>query len=85
LTSDTNNLGSFTLSYLGQTGQIAKRQLVNTTLSTAWSYLSNTGDRRLSGINNIGLSTGQFSTYAYATTPESIHSSDFFTNDLAQE
>ncbi|MFD1985439.1 RHS repeat-associated core domain-containing protein [Mesorhizobium newzealandense] len=68
----TSDLGSFTLSYLGQTGQIANRQLASSTLSTTWSYLPNSGDRRLAGINNVGLSAGQYSTYQYTTTPENL-------------
>ena len=66
-----SDLGQFALSYLGQTGQITGRQLANSTLSTTWSYLPNSGDRRLAGISNVGLSSGQSSTYAYTTTPES--------------
>lgn len=69
---DASDLGSFTLSYLGQTNQIAQRQLANSTVATSWSYLPNAGDRRLSGINNVGLSTGQSSTYTYTTEPENL-------------
>ncbi|RWA64665.1 RHS repeat-associated core domain-containing protein [Mesorhizobium sp.] len=72
LTSNVNDLGSFTLSYLGQTGQITNRQLANSTLSTSWSYLSNSGDRRLAQISTVGLSVSQFSTYQYSTTPENL-------------
>ncbi len=72
LVTHANDLGSFTLSYLGQTGQMTGRQLSASTLATTWSYLSNTGDRRLSGINNVGLTAGQFSTYAFTTTPENF-------------
>jgi RHS repeat-associated protein len=72
LTSHASDLGSFTLSYLGQTNQVTQRQLTGSTLSTAWSYLPNSGDRRLAGISNVGLSSGQYSTYGYATTPENF-------------
>ncbi len=72
LTSHTSDLGAFTLSYLGQTNQITQQQLASSTLSTAWSYLPNSGDRRLAGISNVGLTTGQFSTYSYTTTPENF-------------
>jgi YD repeat-containing protein len=41
MTSHTSDLGAFTLSYLGQTSQTTQRQLANSTLSTAWSYLPN--------------------------------------------
>ena len=72
VTTHANDLGSFTLTYLGQTGQIAGRALASSTLATTWSYLTNTNDRRLSGISNVGLTAGQFSTFAYATTPENF-------------
>src|SRR5205807_5483308 len=68
LTTHASDLGSFTLSYLGQTGQMTGRQLASSTLATSWSYLNNTGDRRLSGLNNVVLTAGQFSTFAYTTT-----------------
>ena len=58
----TNDLGAFTLSYLGQTGQITSRQLASWTLATAWRYLTNADDRRLSSIANVGLVSGHFST-----------------------
>lgn len=83
LTSHTSDLGAFTLSYLGQTSQITQRQLANSTLSTAWSYLPNSGDRRLAGINNIGLTAGQFSTYGYSTTSENFISAISETSDSA--
>jgi RHS repeat-associated protein len=69
LVSDSNDLGPFALSYLGQTGQITGRQLVDSTLGTSWSYLPNAQDRRLAGIDNVGLSSGQYSNYAFTTTP----------------
>jgi len=72
LVTHAGDLGSFTLAYLGQTGQITGRQLANTTLATSWSYLTAYGDRRLAGISNVGLSTSQYSTYAYTTTPENF-------------
>ena len=83
LVSHANDLGSFALSYLGQTGQIAGRQLAGSTLATTWSYLSNTGDRRLAGIANVGLSSGQYSTYAYTTTPENFIAGIAETSDSA--
>jgi RHS repeat-associated protein len=72
LVTHASDLGSFTLSYLGQTGKMTGRALASSTLATSWSYLNNTGDRRLSGINNVGLTAGQFSTYAFTTTPENF-------------
>jgi len=83
LVSHANDLGSFTLSYLGQTGQIAGRQLAGSTLATTWSYLPNSGDRRLAGIGNVGLASGQFSTYAYTTTPENFIAAIAETSDSA--
>jgi RHS repeat-associated protein len=72
--SHASDLGSFTLAYLGQTSQMTQRQLlpVSANLATSWSYLNNTGDRRLAGINNVGLATSQFSNYQFTTTPENF-------------
>ena len=70
LITHESDLGSFTLGYLGQTGQLTSRTLASSTLATNWSYLPNSGDRRLSGISNTGLTAGQFSNYTYTTTPE---------------
>ena len=39
------------------------------------------GDRRLSGINNVGLTAGQFSTFAFTTTPENFVSGITETSD----
>jgi RHS repeat-associated protein len=72
LSVHTDDLGTFTLGYLGQTGQITSRQLASSTLATAWSYLNNTGDRRLAGIANTGLTAGQFSNFTYTTSPENF-------------
>ncbi|MGO8866374.1 MAG: RHS repeat-associated core domain-containing protein [Alphaproteobacteria bacterium] len=83
LVSHASDLGSFALAYLGQTGQITGRTLASSTLATSWSYLSNSGDRRLAGIGNVGLSNGQFSTYAYTTTPENFIAAIAETSDSA--
>ena len=72
LTIHANDLGTFNLGYLGQTDQIASRQLASSTLATAWSYLTNTNDRRLAGIANTGLTSGQFSNFTYTTSPENF-------------
>src|SRR5262249_25954682 len=48
----TDALGKFAISYLGETGQMIGRQLLGSRLATAWSYLSNEGDRRLAEIDN---------------------------------
>jgi RHS repeat-associated protein len=71
-TGHLNDLGTFSLAYLGQTGQISSRQLTGATLATTWTYLPNSGDRRLAAINNVGLSSGQFSNYAFTTTAENF-------------
>jgi hypothetical protein len=42
-----------------------------------------TADRRLSGISNVGLSSGQYSTYSYTTTPENFISSITETGNAA--
>lgn len=83
VTTHTSDLGSFTLSYLGQTGQITSRALTSSTLATSWSYLTNAGDRRLSGINNTGLSAGQYSNYSFTTTPENFIGGITETSDAA--
>ncbi len=83
LTSHGSDLGSFTLSYLGQTGQITARQLASTTLATNWSYLPNSGDRRLASINDTGLTAGQFSNFQFTTTPENFISAITETSDSA--
>jgi RHS repeat-associated protein len=68
LTSHLNALGAFDLSYLGETGQITSRQLRGAAARTAWSYDTNTNDRRLTAISNSGAARG----YQYTTTPEYI-------------
>ncbi len=67
----SDDLGSFSLAYLGQTNQIAQRQLLpaGSSLKTQWSYLNNAGDRRLESISNVGLSTSQYSNFHFATNP----------------
>lgn len=72
LTGHGSDLGAFGLTYLGQTGQIAQRQLLPaaSTLRTTWSYLPNSGDRRLASISNTGLSAGQFTNLQFETTPQ---------------
>ena len=43
------------------------RALTGTTLATTLSYLPNSGDRRLSGIASVGLSSGQSSSFTYTS------------------
>lgn len=72
VTDHLSDLGDFAISYLGQTNQIALRKLAGsgTTLQTAWSYLPNSGNRRLAGIDNTGLSASQYSNFAFTTNSE---------------
>jgi RHS repeat-associated protein len=74
LINHSNDLGAFDLSYLGQTEQLTVRQLLPSTsnLKTVWSYLDNTHDRRLAGIANSGLVAGQYTNFAFETTPENF-------------
>jgi RHS repeat-associated protein len=75
LVGHSDALGSFALSYLGETHQPSLRQLTHSTVgpvSTAWSYLSNRGDRRLASILNGHPGQRQFD---YATTAEDLISS----------
>jgi RHS repeat-associated protein len=63
-------LGQFALTYLGQTGQIASRTqtaAADYAAKTAWSYLSNSGDRRLAKIANTSMRT-----FSFTTTPEDL-------------
>jgi RHS repeat-associated protein len=67
LVDHTDGLGKFALSYLGETGQQTRRQLVGSNVATAWSYLSNIDDRRLKSIVNT---PGR--EFDYTTTPEDL-------------
>ncbi len=59
-----NDVGEFALSYLGQTNQMTSQQAAS--VGTAWTYDTNTNDRRL-----ISVSSGPGSrTFSYTTTPE---------------
>jgi RHS repeat-associated protein len=83
LITHTSDLGSFTLGYLGQTTQIASRQLASSPLATTWSYLPNSSDRRLSGISTTGLSSGQYTTFQYTTNAENFTTGVTQTSDAA--
>ncbi|MBB3428898.1 RHS repeat-associated protein [Rhizobium sp. BK312] len=74
VTNHSSDLGAFQISYLGQTPQIAVRQLLpaTSTLKTTWSYLDNAHDRRLSGIANTGLTSGQYTIFTFQTSPENF-------------
>ena len=62
-----NPLGTFSLSYLGATGQIAKIAYPNQT-SENYSYQPNNQDRRLSALTFTGPS-GNISSYGYQYNP----------------
>jgi RHS repeat-associated protein len=81
----SSDLGAFQLSYLGQTQQLTARQLLplTSTLKTTWSYLDNTHDRRLAGIANTGLASGQFTNFTFDTTPENFITGITQTSDAA--
>lgn len=81
LMTHASDLGSFTLGYLGQTPQIASRQLATSSLGTTWSYLPNSGDRRLSGITTNGLSSGQYTTFQYTSNDENLTTGTTQTSD----
>jgi RHS repeat-associated protein len=69
LTSHGTPLGTFTETYLGQTGQMASQSVTNgaTTVSTNWGYDTNANDRRLISITNSGVTRSY--TLGYGTSP----------------
>jgi RHS repeat-associated protein len=60
-----DDIGEFTMTYLGETGQITNLQ--GASVGTTWTYDTNTNDRRLTSIGN-GPNARSF---AYTSTPES--------------
>jgi RHS repeat-associated protein len=64
----TNPLGSFTHTYLGETGQLTSLQHSNGRVSTHWSYDDNAHDRHLLGIQNSGATRS----YDYETSTENL-------------
>ncbi|MGM4986084.1 RHS repeat-associated core domain-containing protein [Rhizobium sp. 11_C7_N12_5] len=74
VSNHSSDLGAFQISYLGQTPQIAVRQLspATSSLKTTWSYLDNAHDRRLSGIANTGLTTSRYTNFTFQTSPENF-------------
>ncbi|ACA20387.1 YD repeat-containing protein [Methylobacterium sp. 4-46] len=84
ITRHGSDLGSFALSYLGQTEQPTLRQLLpaGASLATTWSYLPNAGDRRLAGIAHTGLAPGQFLTLAFTSAPETLITGVTETSDV---
>jgi YD repeat-containing protein len=71
LVTHTDGLGQFSLNYLGETGQITERlgTVGAATWVTVWSYLNNTGDRRLALVRSSGLGAGA-GQYSYTTIAE---------------
>jgi RHS repeat-associated protein len=61
-------LGTFNLSYLGQTGQITSQQISAGTAGMTWTYEPNINDRRLKAITNSGATRS----FSYTTTPENL-------------
>jgi RHS repeat-associated protein len=61
-------LGTFNLSYLGETGQMTGRQISTGAVGTTWTYDTNTNDRRLKAINNSGATRS----FNFTTTPENL-------------
>ncbi len=70
LNSHVTPLGSFTLGYLGETDQLTSQSVTNgsTTVSTGWSYDTNTNDRRLIGITNSGVTRSYTLSYLNGST-----------------
>ena len=84
LTTHASDLGSFTLGYLGQTGQITTRSLASpSNLATTWGYLPNSGDRRLASVATTGLTAGQSTGFAYTTNAGNFITGTTQTGDAA--
>ena len=73
LNSHVTPLGSFTIGYLGQTGQSTSQSVTNgsTTVSTTWGYDTNTNDRRLISIANSGVTRSY--TLGYGSGPVNVY------------
>jgi RHS repeat-associated protein len=69
LIGHTDALGKFATTYLGETQQPILRQLAGGSVATTWSYLPNSGDRRLAEIDNKFPNERQFH---YTTTPDNL-------------
>jgi YD repeat-containing protein len=72
VTSHNSPHGSFALSYLGQTNQLARRTLQSTNYwDTTWQYGDNLHDRQLDAIDySAGPNNNSARNYAYTTSPE---------------
>jgi YD repeat-containing protein len=67
LTQHGTQLGTFTYTYLGQTGQPTTQALAAPGISTSYTYDANTNDRRLVSITN-----NRARSFQYTTNPESM-------------
>ena len=74
LTGHGSPLGSFALSYLGQTGQVVRRALPPANnqprWTVDWTYGDNLADRRLEAIDHSPQPSDAARNYAYTTSPE---------------
>lgn len=68
LTQHGTALGTFNLTYLGQTGQLTSQQISTGTVGTTRVYDTNVNDRRLKSIINSGASRS----FNFTTTPENL-------------
>jgi RHS repeat-associated protein len=66
LSSHDSPMGNFTYGYLGQTVQVASRQLGSGAIGTSYDFDTNLNDRRLLAITNSGTARS----FHYTTTPE---------------
>jgi RHS repeat-associated protein len=71
LSTNSNDLGHFLISYLGQTPQVMGLHSLSSPVRTDWSYDTNLNDRRLLSITNRVPARS----YAYATEAENLISS----------
>jgi YD repeat-containing protein len=55
ISGDSNTLGNFNETYLGETGQLTTEVLAGTALSATYTYEANTADRRLKSILHNAL------------------------------
>ena len=74
VTRHSGPLGNFTLSCLGQTGQMVHRALPpggnQSRWTVDWTYGDNLADRRLEAIDHSPQSSNAARNYAYTTSPE---------------
>ncbi len=66
LVTDTNSLGSFSYTYLGQTGLVTGQTLASSPVTVSYQYLSPGEDDRLAGITNT-IGTTPVASFGYTT------------------